>query len=239
MIRQREKASRDTEAAAGKIHPGTWVTKFTSRLRGGRKKWLDVCAKKNAGLPRKEARRETSRLVGNSGNSDSVFAYVNLGGLGCLFFLGRSGRRSRGSRGSRSGRGFYGSATAGRFDRSATARRSNRSFAASRSSTAAGRLSAAATVLQAAEQATVATTAIVAVAAIVVTREQTTAATAAIIGHLTAAIVATATVVQTREQTTTATATTAVATETGNSRALLTADEGDTDHREKHRDAKH
>jgi hypothetical protein len=75
---------------------------------------------------------------------------------------------------------------------------------------------------------------VVAAATVAQTREQTAAATAAVVGGLTAATIA-------MEQTaaTTATAATAVAAQPGNGRALLTAHQGDADHREEHRDAKH
>jgi hypothetical protein len=64
------------------------------------------------------------------------------------------------------------------------------------------------------------------------TEQTTTVATAAIV------LLAAATIAM--EQATAAAAAAAtMTTETGNSRALLTADEGDADHREEHRDAKH
>jgi hypothetical protein len=99
-------------------------------------------------------------------------------------------------------------------------------------------LSTAAAVTQTAEQTTAATaagrfrgaTALLSAAATVTeTAEQTAAAVAAV--DLTAAAIA-------MEQTTAAAAATMTA-QTGNGRALLTADEGDANHREEHRDAEH
>ncbi len=82
-------------------------------------------------------------------------------------------------------------------------------------------------------------------AAVAETREQTTTAAASVRARRSRSRLAArsrfaaATAAETREQTTTAATTTTMTAQTGNGRALLTANKGDADDREEHRDAEH